>query len=137
MSTRLIHEEMRGGMRLRLTVLDHHMVAEAIRGRDNTVLAKASCSHGGNLGPNAFKPQTSPLAKCLMDEVADKATGGRRKGPFDMLVDELWAAKQRAGRGMHKALGQARAIFFKSATPRDAVQSRALTSRRTTKRSSK
>lgn len=113
----LIHEEMRGGLRIRLTVLEHSMVAEAMRG--NVVLAKSSSGHGGLLGPNSYRPQSSSLAKTLMEQVADKATGVRRKSNFDALIDDLRAAKRRAGGGlMKKALGMARrVVFFAKAQP--------------------
>ncbi|MCD9228934.1 hypothetical protein ACPPTR_10500 [Ralstonia pseudosolanacearum] len=107
----LIHEEMRGGLRIRLTVLEHSMVAEAMRG--NAVLAKSSSGHGGLLGPNSYRPQSSSLAKTLMEQVADKATGVRRKSNFDALVDDLRAAQRRARGGLIKALGRTkRAVFF-------------------------
>lgn len=106
----LVHEERRGGLRIRLTVTETAMVAEALRG--NTVLAKSDCGHGGLLGPNSFKPQASPLAKSLMEQVADKATGVRRKSNFDLLIADLQATKQRARGGLLKALGRARAVFF-------------------------
>ncbi|MGY3551181.1 hypothetical protein [Bradyrhizobium sp. USDA 4469] len=114
----LIHEEMRGGVRIRLTVLEHSMIAEALRG--NTVIAKASSGHGGLLGPNSYRPQTSSLAKTLMEQAADKATGVRRKSNFDALVDDLRAAHRRAGGGlMKKALGMARRVVFFAKAQRD------------------
>ncbi|MDO3527535.1 hypothetical protein ACNRBH_09190 [Ralstonia pseudosolanacearum] len=114
----LIHEEMRGGLRIRLTVLEHSMVAEAMRG--NVVLAKSSSGHGGLLGPNSYRPQSSSLAKTLMEQVADKATGVRRKSNFDALIDDLRAAQRRGGGGlMKKALGMARRVVFFSKARRD------------------
>ncbi len=114
----LIHEEMRGGLRIRLTVLEHSMVAEAMRG--NVVLAKSSSGHGGLLGPNSYRPQSSSLAKTLMEQVADKATGVRRKSNFDALIDDLRAAQRRAGGGlMKKALGMARRVVFFAKAQRD------------------
>ncbi|AKZ26571.1 hypothetical protein ACH51_09615 [Ralstonia solanacearum] len=114
----LIHEEMRGGLRLRLTVTETAMVAEAMRG--NVVLAKSSSGHGGLLGPNSYQPQNSSLAKTLMEQAADKATGVRRKSNFDALVDDLRAAKRRAGGGlMKKALGMARRVVFFAKAQRD------------------
>ncbi|WP_407122178.1 hypothetical protein [Bradyrhizobium sp. STM 3561] len=114
----LIHEEMRGGLRIRLTVLEHSMVAEAMRG--NVVLAKSSSGHGGLLGPNSYRPQSSSLAKTLIEQVADKATGVRRKSNFDALVDDLRAAQRSAGGGlMKKALRAARRVVLFAKAQRD------------------
>ncbi|MDO3549712.1 hypothetical protein [Ralstonia pseudosolanacearum] len=114
----LVHEQMRGGLRLRLTVLQDHMIAEALRG--NTVIAKADAPHGGLVGPTSYRPHESMLAKTLMEQVADKATGVRRKSNFDALIDDLRAAQRRAGGGlMKKALGMARRVVFFAKAQRD------------------
>ncbi|MGD1327046.1 hypothetical protein ACNHE5_19395 [Pandoraea pnomenusa] len=117
MSTKLIHEEMRGGVRVRLTVLEHDMVAEALRG--NEVIAKTIGGHGGAIGPNSFKPQTSPFARQLMNEVGDKASGILRKSNFDLLLDDLHSAKKRAGGGLCKALGKVRRVVLLAKAQRD------------------
>ena len=114
----LVHEQMRGGLRLRLTVLQDHMIAEAHRG--NTVIAKADAPHGGLIGPTSYRPHESMLAKTLVEQVADKATGVRRKSNFDALIDDLRAAQRRAGGGlMKKALGMARRVVFFAKAQRD------------------
>lgn len=119
MSTSLVHEEIRGSVRVRLTVLEDSMVAEALRG--NKVIAKSIAGHRGAIGPNSFKPQTSPLAKQLMSEVSDKASGVLRKSSFDLLIDELHAAKHRASGGLQKALAKARRVVLLAKAQSDPV----------------
>ena len=108
---------MRGGVLIRLVVHEHNMVAEALRG--GRVVAKSVGGHGGAIGPNSFKPQTSPFAQQLMNEVGDKASGVLRKSNFDLLLDDLHSAKKRAGRGLRKALGKARRVVLLAKAQRD------------------
>nr|CUV26861.1 protein of unknown function [Ralstonia solanacearum] len=110
----LIHEEWRGGLRIRLTALEHSMIAEVLRG--NSVIAKSESGHGGLLSPNAcLKPHESGLAKALIEQATDKALGRVRRNNFDLLIDDLRAAQRRAGGSMRKALGRVRAVFFMKA----------------------
>ncbi|MGA4191066.1 hypothetical protein ACI2UG_04370 [Ralstonia nicotianae] len=115
----LVHETVRGGLRVRITALEHSMIAEVLRG--NSVIAKSESGHGGLLSPNAcLKPHESGLAKALVEQAMDKATGVRRKSNFDALVDDLRAAQRRAGGGlMKKALGMARRVVFFAKAQRD------------------
>ncbi|MDO3518141.1 hypothetical protein [Ralstonia pseudosolanacearum] len=110
----LIHEEWRGGLRIRLTALEHSMIAEVLRG--NSVIAKSESGHGGLLSPNAcLKPHESGLAKALIEQATDKALGRVRRNNFDLLIDDLRAARRRASGSMRKALGRARVVFFAKA----------------------
>ncbi|MDO3558289.1 hypothetical protein Q3O98_03900 [Ralstonia pseudosolanacearum] len=108
----LVHETVRGGLRVRITALEHSMIAEVLRG--NSVIAKSESGHGGLLSPNTcLKPHESGLAKALVEQAMDKATGVRRKNNFDLLIDDLRAAKHRAGGRLRKALGKVRrAVVF-------------------------
>ncbi|WP_454764437.1 hypothetical protein [Cupriavidus campinensis] len=108
----LTHEENRNGMKVRLEVFEDSMRAQAIRG--GKVIATAVAGHGGAIGPSSYRPHTSNLAKSLMAEAVDKALGRTQRSAFDRLVDEMHAARQRAGGGLRKALGNARAVFFKA-----------------------
>ncbi|MGA3887663.1 hypothetical protein ACI2S3_02905 [Ralstonia nicotianae] len=121
----LVHETVRGGLRVRITALEHSMIAEVLRG--NSVIAKSESGHGGLLSPNAcLKPHESGLAKALVEQAMDKATGVRRKSNFDALVDDLRAAKRRAGGTLRKALTKARrVVFFAKAQPSEPASLRA------------
>lgn len=98
---KLVYEERRDGLDLRLEVTNSSLIAKAMRG--GKVLGMVSQGHSGVFGPDTFAPQSSALAKAMLQQASDRAVGRLRRNEFDALVDDLHSVKMRARRGIKPA----------------------------------